>query len=191
VMVLSRRGELETLLVSEAENEDEIDPEIVGEFVDLIVQNWQEAQSQQIVPHSATVPFDKTSVSLGRQAFLTKGCSKCHGEDGRGRTGENIGVDAWGFRTAAADLTSGMLRGGSDPMDIYRRIDGGINGTPMPSFLQALAGEPDTIWHLVNYVTHVSSGRRLGQSPLLAPILQNPASTAPPTETADAEVESP
>ena len=31
-----------------------------------------------------------------------------------------------------------MLRGGTEPLDIYRHIDAGINGTPMPSFHETL-----------------------------------------------------
>jgi mono/diheme cytochrome c family protein len=99
-------------------------------------------------------------VAAGREAFLTKGCSKCHGEDGRGHTKDNIGRDIWGHATRAADLSSGMLRGGQEPMDIYRRILNGINGTPMPGFRGVLESEPDTIWNLVSYVLEVSGRRR-------------------------------
>ena len=45
-----------------------------------------------------------------------------------------------------------MLRGGTEPLDIYRHIDAGINGTPMPSFHDTLQKEPETIWNLVGYV---------------------------------------
>ena len=101
-------------------------------------------------------------VALGREAFLSKGCSKCHGEDGRGHTKDNIGKDSWGHSTRAADLTSGMLHGGQDPIDIYRRIMNGINGSPMPGFKSSLESEPETIWNLVSYVLSVSNRRREG-----------------------------
>jgi hypothetical protein len=67
-----------------------------------------------------------------------------------------------GFSTRAADLTSGMLHGGQEPIDIYRRIMNGINGTPMPGFKSALESEPETIWNLVSYVLSVSNRRREG-----------------------------
>ena len=70
--------------------------------------------------------------------------------------------DSWGNPTKAADLTSGMLRGGTEPLDIYRHIDAGINGTPMPSFHGALQKEPETIWNLVGYVLKVADSRRKG-----------------------------
>ena len=77
----------------------------------------------------------------------------------------NVGTDAWGNPTKAADLTSGMLRGGTEPMDIYRHIDAGINGTPMPSFRDSLQKEPERIWHLVSYVLKVADSRRNGEMP--------------------------
>ena len=109
--------------------------------------------------------FKRANVDEGKQAFLTRGCSKCHGEDGRGMLASNVGTDAWGNPTKAADLTSGMLRGGTDPLDIYRHIDAGINGSPMPSFRDALKTEPQTIWNLVSYVLDVADIRRRGLTP--------------------------
>ena len=77
----------------------------------------------------------------------------------------NVGIDAWGNPTKAADLTSGMLRGGTEPLDIYRHIDAGINGTPMPSFHATLQKEPETTWNLVAYVLTIADSRRSGKIP--------------------------
>jgi hypothetical protein len=60
----------------------------------------------------------------------------------------------------SADLTAGMFHGGDRPIDIYRRIFAGINGTPMPGFGQSLAEQPETIWNLVHFVQYISSTRR-------------------------------
>ncbi len=54
-----------------------------------------------------------------------------------------------------------MLHGGRRPLDIYRRIYTGINGTPMPAFGDALADEPDTIWNLVHYVLSIVEGQQV------------------------------
>ena len=56
-----------------------------------------------------------------------------------------------------------MLHGGQEPIDIYRRILNGINGTPMPGFKSALQNEPETIWNLVSYVLEISNRRRFGE----------------------------
>jgi hypothetical protein len=79
-----------------------------------------------------------------------------------------VGKDDWGRIAYAADLTTGMLHGGRRPIDIYRRIYSGINGTPMPAFAQPDSGKgeteaqrSETIWHLVHFVTSIVEGRPL------------------------------
>ncbi|MEZ6060807.1 MAG: c-type cytochrome [Planctomycetaceae bacterium] len=164
VMVLSQRGELELQLAMEADVSEELDPEYVPEFVEDVVRRWNEAEADLTQPLTPQPQLTPDRVTEGRKAFLSKGCSKCHGDDGRGHTKDNIGRDSWGYSTRAADLTSGMLHGGQEPIDIYRRILNGINGTPMPGFRSSLQEEPETIWNLVAYVLHVSNRRREGEA---------------------------
>jgi hypothetical protein len=78
-----------------------------------------------------------------------------------------------------------MLHGGQRPLDIYRRIHAGINGTPMPSFKDILASEPDAYWQLTHYVLHLADQRRRGvqfaagsQAPAVAPGGEAPAQPA-------------
>ena len=93
----------------------------------------------------------------------------------------NVGVDAWGNPTKAADLTSGMLRGGTEPLDIFRHIDAGINGTPMPAFHDSLGKQPERIWHLVGYVLErrrdppAGQGARVGHAARTASSSRCPA----------------
>lgn len=188
VLVLAQRGELEYQLAMEAEASEELDPDYVQEFIDDVIVGWQEAQSELTQPLTPQPILDQERSKLGREAFLSKGCSKCHGEDGRGHTKDNIGKDSWGYATRAADLTSGLLHGGQDPIDIYRRVLNGINGTPMPGFRSALQEEPETIWNLVAYVLEISNRRRFGEAipaGLIKPY-ETAANTAavdePPTE---------
>lgn len=172
VLVLTHRGELEAALVPLAEAEEQLD-EYVPEEIEIITNKWEAAASQVMRPLTPQpVKFTKTQVEDGRKAFLKEGCNKCHGDDGRGQTSTKDPPlkDSWGYITRAADLTSGMLHGGQEPMDIYRRIYGGINGTPMPSFANALKARPDTIWDMVAYVLYVSNRRRMGESSLPGPI---------------------
>jgi mono/diheme cytochrome c family protein len=165
VLALTRRGELETALAEAAEFDGQIDPAAVPGIIDTILAKWEAAPTHVVYPLTPAPGFTRDSVQKGKEAFLSKGCSKCHGEDGRGQTKENIGVDAWGFPTQAADLTSGMLRGGTEALDIYRHVDAGINGTPMPSFRMSLQQEPETVWNLVAFVLDISNQRRGGKIP--------------------------
>jgi mono/diheme cytochrome c family protein len=186
VILLSQRGELEQQLIEEAEFEldedDDFDPEVIAEFADRIAQSWDDAAGAIVRPVTPMPAMTDETIALGRKAFLSQGCAKCHGEDGRGQTiwlsprflaeqealpeskREEINRDDWGNVAPAADLTSGMLHGGRRPVDIYRRIYSGINGTPMPAFANLLRDEPDTIWHLVHYVLSIVEGREISSS---------------------------
>lgn len=172
VLTLTRRGELEQQLIIQAESEDSVDESVVQEeLIPTVLTRWADAEASEVLPTTPQPRFTQEHVARGKQAFLSKGCSKCHGDDGRGQALDNFGKkDYWGFPTRAADLTSGMLHGGNRPLDIYRRIHNGINGTPMPSFSNALKDEPNTIWDLVAYVLSVSNQRREGEVPTPGPL---------------------
>lgn len=164
VLVLTHRGELETLLYLEADSEEELDPDNVADYADQIAAQWERAKERVVHPVTVEPPYTAESIKLGREAFLSElgGCFKCHGKDGRGNVMEGVEAfkDVWGHKTLAADLTSGMFHGGNRSLDIYRRIYSGINGTPMPAFNLKLAEKPETFWHLVHYVQYVSGARR-------------------------------
>lgn len=171
VLMLTRRGELEQELLMAAETDQAIDPEAVKtDMIPAVLNRWKEAESQEVSPLTPQPRFTTANVERGKKAFLEKGCAKCHGEDGRGQAQDEKWADGWGHATRAADLTSGMLHGGDRPVDIYRRIYSGINGTPMPSFANVFQKEPDTIWDLVAFVLSTSNGRRSGGVPPPSPI---------------------
>jgi mono/diheme cytochrome c family protein len=165
VLALTHRGELEAQLADEAEFNDSLASERVPEMIAAILNRWGQARGQIVYPTTPMPQFTVADIARGKQSFLTLACAQCHGDDGRGQMASNVGVDAWGNPTKAADLTSGMLRGGTEPLDIYRHIDAGINGTPMPSFHASLQKEPETIWRLVAYVLEIADSRRTGKIP--------------------------
>ncbi len=168
VIFLAERGELEKELVLLAQDEESLDPELVEESVGTVHGRWEDAQSQLVMPQTPMPQNTAETIAKGRDLFLQQACNKCHGVDGRGGSVGNveIGKDAWGNDGTAADLTSGMFRGGGRPIDIYRRIHSGINGTPMPSFAQVFASEPDNIWYLVHFIRDTGERRRRDQPPV-------------------------
>jgi mono/diheme cytochrome c family protein len=186
VIYLAKRGETELLIAAYTAGEEDMS---VADVVAEVNTSWANSANVVVRPLTIMPAMTEETIELGRQAFLTEGCSKCHGPDGRGKTQDNVGTDVWGHPTNAADITAGMLHGGQRPIDIYRRISSGINGTPMPSFRAVFdpegkdpadAKNPDTMWHLVHYVMHVANHRR---STLPPP----PSLTAPEAETNKAE----
>lgn len=185
VIMLSRRGELEKQLIEMADADEAIAAdEVKSELIPTVVNRWASAQAAEVYPLSPPPIFTLEHVERGKKEFLTRGCSKCHGEDGRGLTLENKGMDTWGHQTRAADLTSGMLHGGNRPIDIYRRIYNGINGTPMPGFANAFKENPQALWDVVAYVLSVTNRRRTGETPLPGPV--NPYVSVPAKVTASA-----
>ncbi len=180
VLALTHRGELEEALAYEIDSEEELDPDVIPDFVDEIKEAWEEAEVSVVHPLTLQPEFTMEHVERGKVAFKEKGCVKCHGDDGRGQTKGNIGTDGWSFPTQAADLTSGMLHGGQKPIDIYRRILSGINGTPMPGFKSLLQENPDTAWDLVSFVLYISNERRRGGIPPAG--LVNPYPSSKPIE---------
>jgi len=98
-------------------------------------------------------PIGSTSQSIGRGKLLyvSLGCADCHGRDGKAL----IEVVA-----NATDLTNpDVWKNGADEGLIFRSIRDGA-GLAMPPF-KTQVGEPDDIWHLVNFIRSLwPEGRR-------------------------------
>jgi mono/diheme cytochrome c family protein len=98
----------------------------------------------------------KESVEQGKKLYEETGCVRCHGTFGRG-DGPSAPTlkDDWGHAIRAADLAqSWTFRGGSSREDIFRTMSTGLNGTPMPSFLDAL--KPEQLWAITDFIVSLS-----------------------------------
>lgn len=174
VLMLTHRGELERQLAQWVESGEEIPAdteerkEVVDEQVQLIQERWRDAELDVVIPLTPQPRFTAEHIVRGRDTFQKRECFKCHGPDGRAQNEEALKsklLDEWGHPTRAADLTSGMLRGGGRPIDVYRRIHSGVKGTPMPGHAQMLESEPDTLWDLTAFVLSVAGERRKNKTP--------------------------
>ncbi|MGH7637283.1 MAG: c-type cytochrome [Gemmatimonadaceae bacterium] len=101
------------------------------------------------------------TIADGRTAYATLECAKCHGEQGRG-DGQSAPTltDDLDRPIRAADLgASWNFNGGSSVEDIYTRLRTGLDGTPMPSFSDAVDAKVVTdeqLWHVAQYVRSLS-----------------------------------
>ena len=104
----------------------------------------------------------KESVELGKKLYEENGCVRCHGSLGRG-DGQSAPtlVDDWGEPIRPADLAQRWtFRGGSSREDIFRTMSTGLNGTPMPSFAEAL--KPEQLWAITDFIASLSSDKGPG-----------------------------
>jgi mono/diheme cytochrome c family protein len=119
------------------------------------------------VPLPSAPKATKESIELGKKLYEETGCVKCHGTLGRG-DGPSAPtlVDDWRHPIRPADLAqSWTLRGGSSREDIFRTMSTGLNGTPMPSFLEALT--PEQRWAITDFIVSLSGSKGSGYSNLV------------------------
>jgi mono/diheme cytochrome c family protein len=103
----------------------------------------------------------------GRQTYQKLECFKCHGQQGRGDgTSAPTLTDDWDHPIKAADLSRAWrFNGGGTVEQIYARLRTGLDGTPMPSFSDAVASNivsEEQLWRVAQYVRSLSPEREPG-----------------------------
>jgi mono/diheme cytochrome c family protein len=131
------------------------------------------------VPLPSAPKATQESIELGKKLYEETGCARCHGTLGRG-DGPSAPtlMDDWGHPIRAADLAqSWTFRGGPSREDIFRTMSTGLNGTPMPSFLEAL--KPEQRWAITDFIVSLSGSNGPGYSNLvIAKHVQDPIDLA-------------
>ncbi len=111
----------------------------------------------------------------GKEMYTKMGCGQCHGASGRGDGPSAASLkDAWGNPIKPYNfVVMKRFKCGGDPQDLYRTLQVGLAGTPMPSYRDALAADaPATLspkqktdlidrrtWAMVQYVLSLSGGK--------------------------------
>ncbi len=137
----------------------------VSRYLIAFSPTFQDAWRKRATPQPLTVahaPRDLDTLALrGADVATQVQCAQCHGERGRGDGPAAATLrDDWGQPIKPADLTySWSFKNGHTPEDLYRTIEGGLNGTPMPSYATSLA-RPDDAWALVAWVRSLSPKER-------------------------------
>ncbi len=103
-------------------------------------------------PDALTVPGGAGSAERGKEIYKKARCFMCHGDGGRGDGELTTTLNfEWGAPHTARDLTRGWtFKGGHEPGDIYLRITGGLNGTPMGPYQDLLSDQER--WDLAHYI---------------------------------------
>jgi len=98
-------------------------------------------------------PYSEALVAKGKEVFKKAKCWECHGESGRGNGQEAFDrTDDWGFPIRIRNVTlPWKIKAGGEPIDIFTRFSTGINGSPMPSFIEGIPEASDR-WALANFI---------------------------------------
>jgi mono/diheme cytochrome c family protein len=102
------------------------------------------------IPPEPAVSADR--IKAGREIFKKVECWKCHGVEGRanGPSAETL-TDDQGRPIRPFNFHDGTrFKCGTTDQDLYRIFMTGLDGTPMPSFMDNL--KPDEAWDLVMYL---------------------------------------
>lgn len=100
----------------------------------------------------AAPPPSPSSILEGRSLFGIMECWACHGVDGSGRGASAEGlVDERGRGISPTDFRYAPLKGGGDAQDAMRTLLTGLNGTPMPSYGDAMLFAREDVEDLTTY----------------------------------------
>lgn len=101
---------------------------------------------------SSKVSYSRESIERGKEVFKKAKCWECHGMSGRGDGQKSFDrKDDWGFPIRIRNVTlPWKIKSGTEVEDIFMRFSTGINGTPMPSFVDTLSEEDR--WYLANFI---------------------------------------
>jgi cytochrome c oxidase cbb3-type subunit 2 len=97
--------------------------------------------------------------ALGKMKYEESGCGECHGPTGQGDGSSASQMkDELGNSIVPTNLTLKPFKSGPAPEDLYRTLSTGLNGTPMPSYAEALT--PNERWALVSYIVSIAIRER-------------------------------
>ena len=128
-------------------------------YLKTLSERFVTEQPQPLVEVPPPPPPSSEVIAKGRRIYQKAQCAECHGEQGHG-DGPSAPTmkDDRGLPIRVPDLTRRPLKRGSEPKALFRTIATGLNGTPMPSYSDAL--DPGEIWELVRYLDALAPPQR-------------------------------
>lgn len=139
-------------------------------YIKTFSSRWQEEPPATAITLPPPPPATAELLGRGQALYRTAKCFECHGDGGKG-DGPSAGQlrDDFNRPIRATDFTRGQFKGGSSVPDIFRTMTLGLDGTPMPSFGDAMTD--DERWAISHYVLSLSAwadpltGEKLALSP--------------------------
>lgn len=130
----------------------EIREQKLDEIRESVREEFARAQPIPIPPEPARTP---ESIARGRERYMNE-CAACHGATGRGDGKSSFTLRDWkDAEIIPRDFTTGVFRAGNTGRDLFLRLRGGLNGTPMPS----TSGDDADLWALVHFIQTLVTSR--------------------------------
>ena len=137
---------------------------LLVDYIKTFSSSFSELIPQQAITISA--PHEKTDslIAYGKWLYEEAGCWNCHGNGGIGDgpsadTLRNVNGDP----VVMPDLTLRPLKRANSSEELYRTLVTGLDGTPMPSFEEAL--NDTQLWALVYFLEDIVVGNRKSVQP--------------------------
>ncbi len=125
-------------------------------FIKTLSSRWKEEKPEPPIligdPPKATAEL----MARGKELYAKAKCWQCHGDGGKGDgpSADELRDDLK-FTIRPTDFTRGQFKTGGDVRDIFRTMTTGLDGTPMPSFVDSM--KEDERWAISYYVLSFSA----------------------------------
>ena len=121
-------------------------------YIKTFSPRWTGAAAPTAITIPPETPANIESILRGRQTFQRLECWKCHGPAGHGDgPSASTLTDSKDNPIRPYNFSSGTrFKCGDTNQDLYRIFMTGLDGTPMPSFIDNL--QPNEAWDLVHFL---------------------------------------
>lgn len=128
-------------------------------YLKSLTGDFEEYPPEEVLVIAMKTDSSPERIARGADFYEETDCGKCHGVKGRGNGPSAAELeDDWDNKILPTNLTEGWLfRGGDSVEDIFRTLATGMDGTPMPSFADAL--KADDLWDLAHFVKSLGRER--------------------------------
>jgi mono/diheme cytochrome c family protein len=131
----------------------------VAEYLKTFSERFKTEKPLKPISIGTKPPFNAELTVLGKAKYQEAGCGACHGPEGKGDGVSSKDLkDDFGTPILPTNLTLKPFKSGPDAQDVYRTISTGLNGTPMPSYGNALTDKER--WAIVSYVMSIATRDR-------------------------------
>ncbi len=128
-------------------------------YIKTFSERFQSEKPSKVYSLKVVKSASAESLANGRKLYLEMQCNACHGMEGRADGPAAPGLtDDSGAPIRPANLHKGwQMRGGHEVSDILRTFMTGLNGTPMPSYVDALGDNPEGLAKAEDLARYVHS----------------------------------